>query len=231
MLTTPEISGRLLGQSKTVSVNTATTLCYTGNNLQIVGDLVPRTLLCRIDAATEHPDQRQFGIDLDEYIPQQRGALVSAALTVILAYVGAGSPAIPGAPLLSRFSLWDGMVRRPLLWLGMADPLATRATMEAADSRRELHRSIMEAWHDRFGDEAVTVKDLIAAAEPLSEHLAALALRGSNAPSKRSLGRYFARHENVIEAGLRIERGGKDTTANVETWRCIRVVERPADEG
>lgn len=63
MLTAPTVSGRVLGESRVVELDTRTMVLATGNNLAPRGDLVRRVVVCRLDAGSEEPDKRQFDFD------------------------------------------------------------------------------------------------------------------------------------------------------------------------
>lgn len=83
-------------------------------------------------------------------MPRRRGELVAAALTVIRAYLAAGSPD-QHLPTFGRFEAWQRWCRFPLTWLGMADPCLTRAAAEARDPVREKLSHLTSAWLDAFG--------------------------------------------------------------------------------
>jgi putative DNA primase/helicase len=130
LLTSTTYSDRMLGLNQRVAVPTASTWLITGNHLEFVGDLTSRVLLSVLDPEVEHPEARPFKRDLAAYITEHRGEFLAAALTIPLAYLAAGEPQV-SAPR-SRFAEWDRLVRRPLLWLGAADPLDTQALVRAA---------------------------------------------------------------------------------------------------
>src|ERR1700682_1325981 len=94
VLTSANYSDRVLGVSQKVTVPTNATWLLTGNSIEFVGDLTTRVLLSVLDPEVEHPEERPFRRNLAEYIIEHRGDLVSAALTIPLAYLAAGSPAV-----------------------------------------------------------------------------------------------------------------------------------------
>ena len=91
-ITEPIFTDRLLGQSRTATVETKCMFAATGNNLQLAGDLSSRALLCSLDPEVERPEQRTFSVNLHEWAPAHRGELTAAALTVIRAFLVAGEP-------------------------------------------------------------------------------------------------------------------------------------------
>lgn len=216
VLTSAIYSDRVLGVSQKVSVPTTATWLLTGNSIEFVGDLTTRVLLSVLDPEVEHPEARPFRRNLAEYVLQNRGALVAAALTIPLAYAAAGSPKV-NAPR-SRFIEWDALVRNPLLWLGAADPLDTQAELRATDPVREALVAMLIAWRDAFDTEPTTVAAAVEAATAtgmsarpqLLEALLGVAGERNGEVNARRLGRYLTRNVRRIESGMRFENAGAD---------------------
>ena len=108
-----------LQQSRNVSVNTNVLLTATGNNLSFAGDMTRRALLCRMDARMENPEGRSFEKDLRSWVPEHRGQLVAAGLTILRAFVAAGRPGLAKLPPFGSFEFLEqpragciGMARR-----------------------------------------------------------------------------------------------------------------------
>ena len=227
VLTSALYSDRVLGASQKVSVPTTATWLLTGNSIEFVGDLTTRVLLSVLDPECEHPEARPFRRNLAEYVLQHRGALVSAALTIPLAYAAAGSPAV-NAPR-SRFSEWDTLVRNPLLWLGGADPLDTQAELRASDPVREALVAMLSAWQDSFGDVPASVADAVEAATApgqaarpqLLDALRAVAGERNGEINTRRLGRYLVRHVRRIENARRFESAGTDSLSKRPLYRVV----------
>lgn len=118
----------------------------------------------------------------------------------------------------SRFAQWDRLVRRPLLWLGIADPLDTQAELRGGDPVRETLLAILNAWSGAFSDTPTTVNLAIKTAkehatdeEPaLLEALQGAAVGRDGSINSRKLGRYLMRHVRRIEGGMRLETCGSD---------------------
>ena len=218
-LTEPVIRGRLLGMTRTVSAPTTTTWVATENNLHISGDLSSRTLLCTLDPQCERPEERKFSVDLHEQVPKFRGELVSAALTIVRAYIVAGCPD-GKVPVFGRYEEWSRYVRQPLVWLGLPDPCETKRVIEARDSVRNELGNLLQAWYDAFGSMALKVADAIKETETnaaLKTALEAIAEERGGRINSRRLGNYISRHERRIERGLRFERD--DDKQGVAMWR------------
>ena len=222
ILTEPVFKDRVLGVSRTASAPTCTTWCVTGNNLTIAGDLTTRMLVSRIDPECERPEEREFKVNLHEEVPKRRAELAVAALTIIRAFIAAGSPR-PKVPTFGRFEQWQDWCRFPLIWLDMADPCDTRSAVEGRDPVRERLTELGAAWASVFGaDETTTAdavkeanKDLPLVREQKHDNLARLRAAMQEIASDgagvnlRKLGWFISRHEGRIEDGMRFVRGEK----------------------
>jgi hypothetical protein len=154
---------RILGVSKQVTVRCSTVTTATGNNLRLVGDLTRRALIARIDPKTERPELRQFDYDPLTDARENRGELVAAALTILRAYVVAGTPGRP--PQLQGFVDWSDLVRGALMWLGLGDPAATQERLRENDPRLTALIRVATVWWKAFGTTATTVSEAVEKAE------------------------------------------------------------------
>jgi hypothetical protein len=228
-LTSSVYKDRILGESRTVALPTAATFLFNGNHLEFVGDLTSRILLSTLDPECERPEARRFKRDQLAFVAEHRGELVKAALVISLAYRAAGEPQIDAAP--SRFKEWDRFVRRPLLWLDAADPLATQEELRVIDPVRSTLIAVLTAWKETFGDRPASVAQAYEAANGvgfsenprLQEALVDAAGERDGKISNRRLGRYLKRHVRVIEDGLRFEAAGKDLSTCRLLYRVTSV--------
>ncbi|HCZ13493.1 MAG TPA: hypothetical protein DHV85_02620 [Candidatus Accumulibacter sp.] len=227
---------RPLGGSGMVSIPTNALLVATGNNLAVVGDLKRRVALIRMDACQERPEQRTFSTNHLDEILIHRGELIRDALTICLAYHAAGSPPVKGLYPLGGFDHWDTMVRRPLVWLGMADPLIASESLRDQDADLECMRLLFGAWQEVFQDRAKTAAQVVATGlESLpatighahAELYDALQLACTEKPNTRRLGFWLGKHKDRIVDGLMLKQAGNDGHAKVALWR-IHVVEPSA---
>ena len=187
-LTEPTFTDRLLGASKMATVETNCCFFATGNNLTIAGDLSARALICRIDPEFERPEEREFAVDLHLWVPAHRGELVAASLTIIRAYIAAGSPKTKVTNFAS-FEEWQRLCRFPLIWLGCADPCELPQADRGVRSVRENLREILAAWHGKFENSAATVKQAIASQdEALRDAMASIAGEKDGINTKNSVG-------------------------------------------
>jgi len=208
-LTSEDMSGRLLGQSKTISVSTRALFLSSGNNVGPVNDMTRRCLTIGLSSKEEHPAQRAFKHpDLLEVVRANRGECVSAALTIIRAWIEAGKPSHAGKNLAS-YGLWSEYCRAPLIWLGCEDPVDNLFRKMTEDPERELLGRLLEAWRDMFGNKALRVRDVIARvqSQPQARDLAELLedIAGDRGKiNTRSLGWWLKRHAGRIVDGRQL---------------------------
>jgi putative DNA primase/helicase len=103
-----------------------------GNNIILVGALVERTLNCRIDTKEEFPGKRVYKQRPKEMISADRGKYLAAAFTIARAYIAAECSDLEMTPF-GGFDDWSKIVRAPLVWLGVPDPVETLEAGRALD--------------------------------------------------------------------------------------------------
>ena len=226
VLTEPMYKGRVLGMSGTRSVPTNALFMATGNNLTFIGDISTRAVLCRLDPECERPDERPFSIDLHKYIPEHRGELVQAALTILRAYVVASKPKQEIAQF-GRFEEWSDLVRSAIIWIDMEDPCASRKEIESADPVRQELGNLLSAWYEVIGDDSLQIKNVVSRTKNLIENgkseKAEILLEclkefsGHKEINTRSLGEKLTQFKNRIENGYRIE--NPSTYQGAKLWR------------
>jgi hypothetical protein len=222
-ITQSEYADRLLGVNRMLRLPTNVLWTATGNNLTFHGDLPSRALVCRIDPQVERPEERQFTIaDLPSHLREHRKRLVAAALTILRAYHVAGQPRQSVRPW-GGFDQWSREVREALVWLGLADPCATREQIVANDPERELTAEVLRAWSAAFGNKAVLVREAIAAAgdcghEELQQAFLAIAAarHDSRQIDARRLGAWLASKKGRVTDGLRLTPDHKEHRA--QAW-------------
>lgn len=164
-LTSPNPSVRVLGKSKQPEIPNTFVLIGNGNNILPRGDLPRRCVRCRIDAQTEEPDKRAFAFDPVDVVRRTRAQRVVDHLTILRAYILAGRPLEHRIDPMGSFEDYS-LVRGALVWLGMADPLGTRAALKRNDAKKQELGEVLKTWHERYGSEPMTLADL----RPLVEH-------------------------------------------------------------
>ncbi|HWA23174.1 MAG TPA: PriCT-2 domain-containing protein [Caulobacterales bacterium] len=216
---------RLLGTNSTPTLSTNVTVLFTGNNLEIVGDLVERTLICRLQPMTDRPSERKFDWSFEGECRDNRAQLVTDALTIMRAYLTSGDKlGLTG----TRFDEWDRFVRQPLAWLGEGDVLAKiellRQVATAEDTDGQFLAKLMDAWWEEFADKRVRLNDIKddsntgALLELLHSRFASGDFDGFN---KLSAAKFLAKHKGRIISGKFFSQ--KIDRNSVATWRLERL--------
>lgn len=216
----PLVRVRRLGASDIIEVENHVTIFATGNNLRVRGDMVRRSLVGELYANLERPEPREFKGDPVAMIQADRGRYVSAALTIVRAYIEAG---LPGRlPPIASFGAWSDLVRSALVWLGCADPALSMEQAREDDPELAELGEVLTVWESSLGTtEAFTVRQV---ADAAAEHRKTvmgeptdytrpelrdvlLRLPGERGEvSTRRLGKWLAAREGRIVAGRRLRR-------------------------
>ncbi len=159
---------RALGASKQHHIHARTALLATGNNLVVRGDAVRRVMLIRLDAGMENPEQRRFERDVVADFHADRARIIRDALTITRAYLAAGAPEPNGHAPLGGFEPWDRMVRRPLTWLGLPDPLAPSVSLREDDPERQAMTALFHALRATYADRIATSAEIVADADSIT---------------------------------------------------------------
>jgi len=121
-----------------------------GNNIRVVGDLVRRTLTSHLNANMEEPETRTFDFDPIDKVKANRGAYLAAVFTIVRAYMAAGCPK-QDAEAFAGFDPWSRMVRLPLMWLGLKDPVSSTKEARLLDPQRGDLRERIGAYVKHMG--------------------------------------------------------------------------------
>lgn len=192
-------------------------------NVGPVQDMTRRCITIHLDPGCEVPAARSFTRpDLVRDVLRQRGRYVSAALTIVRAWIGAGRPKTE-CKSLAGFGDWSDLCRQPLLWLGLADPTDSVFKAMAEDPDRETLDRILTAWQSIFGKTAAMVRDAVKQALSFTdEHVELREMLRDIADergeiNRRKLGWWIRRHAGRIVDGRRFVRGSGNRSA--ETWQ------------
>jgi putative DNA primase/helicase len=212
---------RVLGRSSMPRVVNRFCVFATGNNIQLVGDMTRRALICSMDAAMERPADRAFRGDPVRTVLRNRGAYIAACLTVIRAYIAAGRPRQECVPMAS-FKLWSDTVRSALLWLGRADPCDTIKTARDEDPELQKLTQFLGAMRNEVGvgrEWSVFASDLQAKAEYMTTDMD---------EEGRPVGHKYHKHPELKAALDEWTFNGKLNTRSLGKWmnsKKMRVVD------
>ena len=135
-LTSTQWKDRLLGGNRVFDGPLNLSWFGTGNNVQLHADTARRVCHIRMESPDERPELKTgFKYEkLLEYVRQQRGPLLSAALTILRAWTVAGKPTHK-LPPWGSFEGWSGVVREVIAFAGLADPGETRQALQSTADR------------------------------------------------------------------------------------------------
>jgi NrS-1 polymerase HBD domain len=161
-LTANTLEDRLLGQNKSARVPITCVFFASGNQMTFRGDMARRVVPIDLEALMEKPEERTGfqHTPLLPWVKEQHPRLVTAALTVLRAYVLAGCPS--QGVVLGSFEAWSDLVRQALLWCGQPDPCEGRTNIEAeSDEDYQKLSALLLSWHACYGTQARTLKQVI----------------------------------------------------------------------
>ncbi|MGZ5621863.1 MAG: hypothetical protein ACXWFG_13450 [Methylobacter sp.] len=223
-LTSENMSGRILGQSKTAEVGTRALFLSSGNNVEPVRDMTRRVVTIKLDPQCETPATREFNKNPVADVRSKRGEFISAALTIVRAWLVAGRPKTE-IKALSSYAEWSELCRQPLLWLDLADPAAIVFETMAHDPDREELAAFLDVWEQRYGKYATAIKRVVADCAlwaDLKEVLPDLAIERDGTVNKRKLGWWLKRHSGRVVNGLRLVVDDGFKTNSVR-WRIEKI--------
>jgi hypothetical protein len=148
ILTSRFFEDRTLGHSKMVVVSNDCFWMVSGNNIILAPDISERSLNVRLQCDDERPNLRTGWKheDLFKHVLDNRQALLSAAMTILKAYITAGKPK-QNIPQFGSFEEWNDLVCGALVWAGMANPTSTREELEQeADIHRVTSCGLVDGW-------------------------------------------------------------------------------------
>ncbi len=208
-LTSQEWNDRVLGASEMTPTlpNRALWVC-TANNPDFSLDVARRTVVVRIDSGQEQPWRRTFRHpNLKAWARAHRGALVSAALTLVQGWLAAGRPTVPHPPIGS-FEGWAEVMAGVLGHAGIPGLLGNyEATFEEASREVEEWVEFVEAWFEMSGTGPVTAGELMELAKRRTLLLDVLG-DGSERGQGTRLGQALAGQKDRVYGGLQIKRDG-----------------------
>ena len=225
LLTSRIYEDRTLGQNAIVRYNNDTVWYANGNNIQLTADTPQRANFVRLCSDEESPELRTNfkHNNIIEYVREHRDIFLSAALTIIKAYIDAGKPKQDILPQGS-FEEFGNLVRGAIVWCGHTDPAISRGDLDKySDSERHLMSALTEGLMEltaQIGGEAiddgVTARQVIDALQngteaPILRDALMELTRTKAIPTSHSLGKYLAgaRDRNFGGIILRIRRDDK----------------------
>lgn len=160
LLTSDTYSHRQLGSTKNVATPNDRLWIITANNAEIGGDLARRFYWVTIDPGMPRPFERtRFKLDLNTWIPANRGRILHAMLTIIRGWVLEQRPAAPSRRSDSC-AVWDAGMNDLLSWAGISEEFgkAEERHQDSDDDREWL--TFLSEVHRVMGGERFKIRDL-----------------------------------------------------------------------
>jgi hypothetical protein len=130
---------RVLGETRNMRVEWHTIVFGSGNNIGFCrADIIPRTLMSRLETQAEDPRSRDVTTflikeNLLDYVRRERAELVVAALTMLRAYAHAGKPK-QSNKAWGSFEAFNSWIAPAILFAGGPDITTCRLTGDKARS-------------------------------------------------------------------------------------------------
>ncbi|MGH8559172.1 MAG: hypothetical protein ACRESZ_17315, partial [Methylococcales bacterium] len=168
VISSVQVSSRVLGESKNWVGEPTVCISATGNNLAIGGDLPRRIMMAHLSVNMEHPELRQFDRNLVAYVQKHRARLIQACLLVLRGGIQEnariGHRAKAEQHGFVGFDDWNAVVLNTLVWLGLTNPHANHARVGVMDQEQEDFSRLIACWFTIFGEAATTANGLMQAA-------------------------------------------------------------------
>ncbi|ATO14669.1 hypothetical protein CO540_13220 [Micromonospora sp. WMMA2032] len=227
LLTATVWSDRILGLSTSVRVPNDRVWFVTGNSLSIGGDIASRTVLIRLDAKMPNPEMRpasQFVLgDLEEWLgdPVNRAKVLHHLLVLVRGWIVAGAQRIETP--MRTFTPWASATAGFLAWLNEPGFLSNRGSLHEVDEEEAQYGAFYSRWHELFGDEQLTAKQLHDSTTPSIvegkdwKGTFLVRRKDGQVPSAVGLGKMLASERGRYRGGFRLN-GFYDTDTKVWSY-------------
>lgn len=225
ILTSPTYSDRLLGASEAVQVSTRCLWVATGNNVRAAEDLSRRVVTIELDPRCENPLTREFSGNPVTEVRANRGRWIMCVLRVLQAFLESGEH--PKLMPLASFDEWSTLIRGALVWYGLPDVAGGVVAQVEGDDDRALLGFVLEVWSEAFGDEPMTLREVLQAMQAGGDRYRDLRALFEEVAGERGdvnirrLGYWFREQAGRVVGGRRLAQFGKPTRAGV-AWQVVR---------
>lgn len=226
-LTSPTITGRILGMSKTVDASTRSLVLGSGNNVEPVRDMCRRVVTVRLTPPAQSAVTWRYKFNPQQAVEKNRCNYVAHALTIIRAWLVADCPKAD-VPPVATYERWSELCRQPLLWLGLADPAGSLISQVMNDPDAAQLGALLKTWHGIFGEQSITVRKLLEKAADhldLDDQLSELPIAERGIVNRSRLGWYLAKHKGRIFGDLQLLDG---SSSERKSWRVVKVAKGEA---
>jgi hypothetical protein len=147
----------------------------TGNNLTLNGDIPRRSYLCQLDAKMARPWERRpenfKHPDINKWVRENRGLLLSKLLTMAGSWAKAGRPA-GDSPIIGGYDEWVEIMRGILKFSGVEGFLGNLSKLyDDVDIGNDEWADFFETWYEIHEDDPVSSAHLIMEMENIDSKL------------------------------------------------------------
>ena len=150
---------RQFGKLSGATIRNRSFLMATGNNLSISGDMIRRAIVVEVLPTSESPERQVFPFTPEDYVRDNRTALLEAAYTIMRAYRVAGMPK-PPLPAAGSFPEWQRQVRDLLHWLLNYDLTEQFEQNKLSDPHRQNDAALVAALQAKYGSKPFKAADV-----------------------------------------------------------------------
>jgi putative DNA primase/helicase len=147
---------RRLGSTGQIRCVNGTTWIVTGNNMALESDSGRRFVPIHLRSATPNPADLP---DATAGARKHRERFLTAALTIVAAWLQNGSPPPPKGDKFPTYERWREIVAGALYFASGVDVCGRRGELESRDEKQQAMGTILAVWKDVFrteGDGTVT---------------------------------------------------------------------------
>ena len=214
-ITSLTYTDRVLGVSRMASFPNQVTWMSLGNQVQVNGDMSRRVYFIVLSpAGTTLADRESYAYrhgDLKAWTLEHRTELVSAALTVLSGWVGAGQPRYSRGASMGSFEPWDRFMSGVLAYAGFPEFLTDSRERRSESDFSAAYWSGHIAWlFSVFGRDQFTTRQVQEAAlrDP-GRYEAPPGMEDASGKSfTRTLGQGYSKQNNRTHDGLRLVKAG-----------------------
>jgi putative DNA primase/helicase len=222
---------RVLGFSENISLPVRTAWLATGNNPSLSDEMQSRTVLVRLDARRDRPEDRGgFRHALPAWAMVHRGELIQAALVLCQAWIVAGRP--PGLIVKGGFESWSAVIGGILTHAAVPGFLS-KQNDDLIDPDTQAWVIFLRLWWDRYKAVPVGVSELFKIVDPYGEEPLDLGLGdGSERSQKVRLGhRLIERRDRQfsVEPAYRLQIVAGKLRSRAQLWQ-LKMVRQEASQ-
>jgi len=226
ILTQPSIRIRPLGVSKLIDAEKTCMIVATGNNMVFEGDITRRTLSCELDAQMERPETRKFDFDIKERAVAERDNIIFHCMIIFKAHGTRANVTKSNTTPLGSFEKWSRLIRDPLVWLGMPNPVDSQKNIRATDPTLYAQQVLLETLKKHFGEGKFKTRDIMNSPECrrdqyLLEALDTLGCINRGEISTASVGKHLKKINSKIINGLQLIQVGQ--SGNAADWKVCTI--------